>query len=71
MHYPLILQRNRWYRYPAKIALERQTLTLKTGTELVLQPGMSLNANIKLRKVSYLQLILGSFKDKAESLRQL
>ena len=59
------------YRYPAKIALERQTLKLKTGTELVLQPGMSLNANIKLRKVSYLQLILGSFKDKAESLRQL
>ena len=59
------------YRYPARIALKSQTLGLKDGTNLDLNPGMSLTANIKLRKVSYLQLLLGSFKDKADSLRQL
>ena len=31
----------------------------------------SLTANIKLRKVSYLQLLLGEFQDKAESLQRL
>ena len=59
------------YRFPATIGLKNQTLKLKTGTELPLQPGMSLSANIKLRKVSYLQLLLGGFKDKANSLKQL
>ena len=32
---------------------------------------MSLTANIKLRKVTWLQLLLGEFKDKADSLKQL
>jgi HlyD family secretion protein len=32
---------------------------------------MSLHANIKLRKVTYLQMLLGSFKDKADSLRRI
>jgi len=32
---------------------------------------MSLTANIKLRKVSYQQLLLGEFHDKAESLQRL
>jgi HlyD family secretion protein len=32
---------------------------------------MTLTAHIKLRKVTYLQLLLGSFKDKADSLRQI
>ncbi|MBD1194145.1 HlyD family efflux transporter periplasmic adaptor subunit [Vulcanococcus sp. Clear-D1] len=59
------------YRYPAEIELASQQLQVKSGTQLPLQVGMSLTANIKLRKVSYLQLLLGEFKDKAESLRQL
>lgn len=59
------------YRYPAIISLESQTLNLKNGRNLPLQPGMSLTANIKLRKVSYLQLLIGSFRDKTDSLRQL
>ncbi len=59
------------YRFPATIALNSQTLRLKSGKELPLQVGMSLTANIKLRKVTYLQLLLGSFKDKADSLRSL
>jgi len=59
------------YRYPAEIELQSQQLKLKNGASLPLQVGMSLTANIKLRKVSYLQLLLGEFKNKADSLKQL
>jgi len=59
------------YRYPAEIQLESQQLKLKNGSTLPLQVGMSLTANIKLRKVSYLQLLLGEFKDKTDSLKRL
>ena len=59
------------YRYPAEIELATQQLNVKSGAQLPLQVGMSLTANIKLRKVSYLQLLLGEFKDKTESLRRL
>ncbi|WP_438983433.1 HlyD family secretion protein [Vulcanococcus sp.] len=59
------------YRYPADIRLSSQQLKLRNGRLLPLQVGMSLTANVKLRKVSYLQLLLGSFKDKAESLRRI
>lgn len=61
------------YRYPADIKLDTQYLKLKTGKKLKLplQPGMSLTANVKLRKVTYLQLLLNNFTEKAESLKQL
>ena len=55
------------YRYPADIRLSSQWLKLKDGKKLPLQVGMSLTANIKLRKVSYLQLLLGGFQDKTDS----
>ena len=57
--------------FPVTIELDDQQLKLKTGASLPLQVGMSLTANIKLRKVSYLQLLLGEFQDKAESLQRL
>ena len=57
--------------FPVTIQLEQQTLSLRSGSTLPLQVGMSLTANIKLRKVSYLQLLLGEFQDKAESLQRL
>ena len=57
--------------FPVTIKLNQQTLELKSGSKLPLQVGMSLTANIKLRKVSYLQLLLGEFQDKAESLQRL
>ena len=63
-------QRNE-YRFPASIRLTSQQLKLKDGRRLPLQVGMSLTANIKLRKVSYLQLLLGTFKDKTDSLRKI
>ena len=53
------------------IKLDSQQLNLKGGQMLPLQVGMSLSSNIKLRKVSYLQLLLGTFQDKVDSLRQL
>ncbi|MCS5691383.1 HlyD family efflux transporter periplasmic adaptor subunit [Cyanobium sp. FGCU-6] len=59
------------YRFPARITLASQQLKLRNGRRLPLQVGMSLTANIKLRKVSYLQLMLGSFRDKADSLRAI
>jgi HlyD family secretion protein len=59
------------YRFPATVALDSQQFRLKSGQILPLQVGMSLTANIKLRKVSYLQLLLGGFQDKAEALRKI
>ena len=59
------------FRYPSNIKLETQYLKTESGKKLPLQTGMSLTANIKLRKVSYLQLLLGTFDSKAKSLREI
>ena len=59
------------YLYPATIKLDEQKLTLKNGDSLPLQVGMSLTANIKLRSVSYLQLLLNTFRSKTDSLREV
>jgi len=64
-------QMKQYYRFPAVIKLNSQQFKLRSGLDLPLQVGMSLTANIKLRKVSYLQLLLGTFRDKAESLRRI
>ena len=58
------------YRFPVDITLKTQSLVLADGKKLPLQVGMTLTANIKLRKVSYLQLILKSFGDSTDSLRE-
>ena len=59
------------YLYPATIKLDEQKLTLRNGKSLPLQVGMSLTANIKLRSVSYLQLLLNTFRSKTDSLREI
>ena len=59
------------YRYPGLISLNKQTLSLRDGRRLPLQAGMSLRAHIKLRSVSYLQLLMGGLQDRKDSLRQL
>ncbi len=64
-------QLHQTYRYSTFIGLSSQQLKLKNGKTLPLQVGMSLQANIKLRKVSYMQLLLGGFQDKANSLRRI
>ena len=60
-----------FYRYPATIQLNTQQLKLQSGKQLPLQAGMSLTANIKLRKVTWLQLLLSGFRDKTDSLKHL
>ncbi|MCP9836120.1 HlyD family efflux transporter periplasmic adaptor subunit [Cyanobium sp. N.Huapi 1H5] len=64
-------QIDNFYRFPVDIRLNSQQLKLKSGKVLPLQVGMSLTANVKLRKVTYLQLLLSDFKDKADALRQI
>ncbi len=59
------------YRFPAEIKLNNQYLEVKSGKRLGLQAGMSLNANIKLRKITYLQLFLNKFSDKTNSLKSI
>ncbi len=57
--------------FKAKVLLESQKLETKKGLKLDLVPGMSLSASIKLRKATYLDLLLGTFKDKTKSLNRL
>ena len=64
-------QMRQGYAYPAVIKLDSQQLKIKNGRTLPLQVGMSLTANIKLRSVSYLQLLLNTFQNKTDSLREL
>jgi HlyD family secretion protein len=59
------------YNYPATIKMANQALILNDGRKLPLQVGMSLTANIKLRSVSYLQLLLSTFQNKSDSLRRI
>ena len=59
------------YRFPANISLNDQYLEIKNGKKLPLQAGMSLSANIKLRKVTYIQLLLNKFGDKTKSLQSI
>ena len=64
-------QLKQFYRFPVDIRLNSQQLKLKSGANLPLQVGMSLTANVKLRKVTYLQLLLSDFKNKADALRRI
>lgn len=64
-------QLNQTYRFPVEVQLSSQQLQLKGGKTLPLQVGMSLSANIKLRKVTYLQLLMSNFKDKTDSLKEI
>ena len=61
----------RTFSFPVTINLSDQFLNLKNGNNLPLQAGMSLTANIKLRKVSYLRLLLSNFKSKTDSLKEI
>ena len=63
-------QRNE-YKYPATIELEEQTFKIQNGSTLPLQVGMSLSANIKLRKVSYLQPLFSNFEKKTDALKKI
>ena len=57
--------------YEVKVTLDNQLIELNSGKNLPLKPGMSLSANIKLRRLSYLQLLFNLFTDKSRSIQQL
>ena len=67
---PSQLDQRTEYKYPATIELEEQIFKLQNGSSLPLQVGMSLSANIKLRKVSYLQLLFSKFENKTDALKR-
>ena len=60
-----------FYSFPASISISSQFLETADGVNLPLQAGMSISANLKLRAVSYLQLLLNTFQTKVDSLRKL
>ncbi len=68
---PSQLDQRTEYKFPATVELEDQIFKLENGSSLPLQVGMSLSANIKLRKVSYLQLLFSTFEKKTDALKKL
>lgn len=60
-----------YYRFPARIELDRQTLAVKNGREVPLQSGMAVSANIITRKRSVISIFLEQFTDKTESLKNV
>jgi len=64
-------ENRQFFSFPVSANLNNQVLELKKGRKLDLKVGMTLQANIKLRKVSYLQLLLTTFKEKTESIKEL
>jgi hemolysin D len=64
-------QINPYWRFTAKVRLEKQAIILRGGGELTLQSGMSINANIKLRKRTIMSIFTDFVQKKAESLKFL
>lgn len=59
-----------FYRFPSKIKLERQSLMIK-NREVLLQSGMSINANIKIRKRSVLSIFTELFATQVDKLKSV
>ena len=57
--------------FEAKVNLENQYLKSVSGKNLPLKPGMTITANIKLRRLSYLQILFNLFTDKAKSIKEI
>jgi hemolysin D len=64
-------QINPYWRFSAKVRLDKQAIALRKGGELPLQSGMSINANIKLRKRTIISIFTNILEKKAESLKFL
>ena len=56
--------------FPITLALNKQLLTVK-GKKFALQPGMALNAQIKLQKRTLMQLLFSGFNQSLDSVRSL
>lgn len=57
-----------YYRFPAKVTLSRQSLLIN-GRTVTLQSGMSVNANIKVRKRTVMSIFTDLFSKSVESLK--
>ena len=57
-------------RFPAKIKLSQQTLTVK-GSDIQLKPGMSVKANIKLRDRTVMSLFTDMFSKQSDGVKNL
>ena len=57
--------------FTAKLSLENQYLNSVSGSKLPLKPGMTLTANVKLRRLSYLQIFFNLFTDKTRSIKEI
>ena len=69
MHSPRPTEKSTRLPLPSDHSTYNQQLDVKGKTTTTGRYGLT--SNIKLRKVSYLQLLLGTFQDKMESLRQI
>ena len=61
-------QIHNYYRFPAKVRLERQSLVIN-GQEVSLQSGMSVNTNIKVRSRTVMSIFTDLFTNSVESLK--
>ncbi len=57
-------------RFPAKIKLSQQTLTVK-GSDIQLKPGMSVKANIKLRDRTVMSIFTDMFSKQSDGIKNL
>lgn len=57
-----------YYHFPAEIRLSKQSININ-GKEVPLRSGMSLNANINVRKRSVMSIFTEKFLGKIESLK--
>ena len=70
MHYHQTKHIN-FYRFPAKISLDKQFLDVK-GKTITLQSGMSISANIKVREErTVMSLFTELFTKQVESLKEV
>jgi hemolysin D len=61
-------QANQFYRFPAKIKLDKQAMTVNTK-DIKLENGMSINANIKLRDRTVMSIFTDQFTRQGDALK--
>jgi hemolysin D len=63
-------QEHPYYRFPTKIKLDKQFIA-NSGQEIQIQSGMSVSANIKIRKRSVMTIITDQFTRKVDSFQNV
>jgi hemolysin D len=59
-----------FYSFPAKVKLEKQSIVIN-GRPVVLQSGMSISTNIRVRKRTVISIFTDLFTEKTESLKNV